>query len=75
MSCPVSNALADLQEQGWTLTAVADELGIDLLTVYRWRDGTTVPADPGAALSRVEGLNGQMRPWPRNRCGRSAPER
>lgn len=71
----VEQGLAQLEEQGWTLAAVADELGMNWLAVYRWRDGTRTPENPQFVLNKIEEL-AQYRPAPRgDRAGRSAPER
>ena len=37
--------LRELKERGWTLAAVADELGVARYTVDRWRTGIAKPAN------------------------------
>ncbi len=71
----VADALAQLEQRGWTLAAVADELGLKWLTVYRWRDGTQSPDDPHTVLDRIRRLRRRKRASPSIRVGRPAPER
>jgi predicted transcriptional regulator len=42
---------AKLEAQGWLLDGVAEELGVTLVTLRRWRDGAS---EAGAALVPVE---------------------
>jgi len=37
--------LGELQEKGWTLAAIADELGVAANTVVRWHSGDRYPAN------------------------------
>ena len=71
----VAQALAELEERGWTLAAVADELGVNWLAVYRWRDGTRFPENPNLVLTKIEILAQSNRVPPAFRRGRPAPER
>ena len=35
----VQNKLLDLKDRGWTMAAIADELHVSHMTVYRWQKG------------------------------------
>ena len=39
----VQEKLRDLREKGWTSAAIADELGVTDITVYRWKSGRRSP--------------------------------
>jgi transcriptional regulator with XRE-family HTH domain len=43
MSTEVQKLLEELSSKGWTLAAIAKELGVDYSTVYRWRRGRHRP--------------------------------
>ena len=42
----VQEILSELQEKGWTLAAIADELGTAADTVVKWKSGVNNPALP-----------------------------
>ena len=42
--------LADLQEKGWTLAALADELGVTVNAVEKWKAGDRYPRNAKAVL-------------------------
>ena len=39
----VQNLVKQLEDKGWTLAALADELGLHSLTVTRWKTGARIP--------------------------------
>ncbi|HZA22487.1 MAG TPA: helix-turn-helix transcriptional regulator [Dehalococcoidia bacterium] len=39
----VQQLLEQLIEQGWTEAAIADRLGVNQVTIYRWRRGNRRP--------------------------------
>jgi transcriptional regulator with XRE-family HTH domain len=41
----VQELIAELQKKGWTLAAIAEELGVDDASVYRWQKGMRSPAN------------------------------
>jgi hypothetical protein len=42
-STVIQDALADLEKKGWSLAAIADELQVSWVTVWRWKKGQ-IPA-------------------------------
>ena len=48
--------LEKLAVKRWTMAAVATELGINQVTVRRWRSGLTYPDVPGPILLALKGL-------------------
>lgn len=52
----VQQVLADLQGRGWTLSAIADEVGVHRETVIRWRGGHHYPTNARPVVSALEGL-------------------
>ena len=52
--------IADIQEKGWTLAALADELEISLSALEKWKAGATYPRNSKAVmllLERIEHRN------------------
>jgi transcriptional regulator with XRE-family HTH domain len=41
----IQNRLAELQDQGWTLAALADELGVSVNAVEKWKAGDRQPSN------------------------------
>jgi transcriptional regulator with XRE-family HTH domain len=52
----VQELIAELQRKGWTLAAIADELGVDDASVYRWQRGMRSPAIAVGVLVVLRGL-------------------
>ena len=68
----IQQKLADLTDKGWTLVAIADEIGEMWLTVHRWQVGKTYPEAAQTALSALSGLLGRARiTEPRGGYGKS----
>ena len=66
----IQQKLADLTGKGWTLVAVADEIGEMWLTVYRWQTGKTYPDAAQSVMSRLNDLTGRkIIPKPRGGYG------
>ena len=57
----VQERLAVLQEKGWTLAAIADEMGLTVNAVEKWKAGSRHPASPKAALAMLDRLAKQKR--------------
>ncbi len=57
----VQEALARLQEKGWTIAAIADELGVHRETVSRWRSATSYPDLSRPTLMALEMLAKRQR--------------
>ena len=68
----IQQMLADLTEKGWTLVAIADEIGEMWLTVYRWQKGKTHPATQKSVLTRLDDLS-RRKIIPKPRGGYGAP--
>ena len=52
----ILQALRELKERGWTLAAVADEIGVARYTVDRWRKGIAKPANPRGTVLLLKQL-------------------
>ena len=58
---PIQVRLASLQSKGWTLAALADELGQKVNTLEKWKHGDREPANEKAVLVMLERLEGRIR--------------
>jgi transcriptional regulator with XRE-family HTH domain len=50
----VQMKIAELQEKGWTLAAIADEVGVTVNAVEKWKAGDHYPANSKAVISVLE---------------------
>ena len=50
----VQERLADLEWKGWSLAAIADEMGIAYNTVQKWKAGDRYPSTAKAVLQSLE---------------------
>ena len=48
--------LAELQEKGWTLAALADELGVTTNAVEKWKAGDRQPSNAKSVLSMLDNI-------------------
>ena len=55
----IQEAIDRVQAKGWTLAALADEMGVARLTVYRWKLGEAYPRNAVAVLLMLRGLEGR----------------
>ncbi|MBL7209799.1 MAG: helix-turn-helix transcriptional regulator [Dehalococcoidia bacterium] len=46
----VQDRITELQEKGWTLAALADELGVTVNAVQKWKAGDRNPSNDKAVL-------------------------
>jgi len=46
--------IAGLQEKGWTLAALADELGVTVNAVEKWRAGDRQPTNSKAIFALID---------------------
>jgi transcriptional regulator with XRE-family HTH domain len=69
----VQELIAELQKKGWTLAAIADELGVDDASVYRWLRGLRSPANEVGVLVVLRGLLQRRRIPKRKRYKRNPP--
>jgi ribosome-binding protein aMBF1 (putative translation factor) len=58
---PIQIKLAILQEKGWTLAALADELEQKINTLEKWKAGDRNPANEKAVLTMLEILEKSKR--------------
>ena len=71
----VRKALAKLQDLGWTSAAIADELGVSPVTVFRWQKSDSQPDHMKSVLHLLETLATRRRIPRRRRKGGSATYR
>ena len=50
----VQTKIAELQEKGWTLAALADELGVTVNAVEKWKAGDRQPSNSKAILTLLD---------------------
>ena len=62
----VQEMLAKLQLNGWTLSAIADDLGVTVSAVEKWKAGTRYPGVPRPILVVLNGL-ADTKPPPKRR--------
>ena len=52
----IQETLVQLQEKGWTLAALADELAVTVNAVEKWKAGDRYPSNPKLVLHALDGL-------------------
>ena len=52
----VQEKLSELRGKGWTVAAIADELGVRATTVHRWVSGDRYPDNSKPVLIVMDGL-------------------
>lgn len=57
----VQTSMAELQKKGWTVAALADELGQALSTVEKWKSGERYPANAKAILNLLDKIGKHKR--------------
>lgn len=62
----VQTKIAKLQKRGWTLAAIADEVGVTVNAVEKWKAGDHYPANSKAVISLLEKI-GQKKRIPKKR--------
>jgi hypothetical protein len=53
----IQDKLSQLQEKGWTISALADELGQARVTLDKWKTGERYPANPKAILAMIDQIS------------------
>jgi uncharacterized protein YjcR len=53
--------IKELQEKGWTLVAIADELGVTVNAVEKWKVGDRYPSNAKAVLALLSQLTVRKR--------------
>ena len=56
MNSEIQSRLAQLVEKGWTLAAIADELGVTSDTVELWKAGKRNPTNVKAILAMLDSV-------------------
>lgn len=57
----VQTRIAELQEKGWTLAALANELGVTVNAVEKWKAGDRQPNNTKAVLTLLEQITKRKR--------------
>jgi len=57
----VQTKIAELQQKGWTLAALADELGVTVNAVEKWKAGDRQPTNSKAVLAMLDQLSRRKR--------------
>jgi orotate phosphoribosyltransferase-like protein len=57
----IQRKVAELQEKGWTLAAIADELEVTVNAVEKWKAGDRQPRNSKAVLVLLDQLVGRKR--------------
>ena len=57
----IQTKLTELQEKGWTLAAIADELAVTVNAVEKWKAGDRQPQNAKAVLMLLDQLLGRKR--------------
>lgn len=68
----VQAKIAELQEKGWTLAALSDELGVTVNAVEKWKAGDRQPTNSKAVLSMLDRINMKKRVPKKRRYHRSS---
>ena len=71
----VQENIAELQRKGWTLAAIADEVGVTWFTAQRWKDGRQYPNTPKPVLAALDALLKRKRIPKKRRIPRGNPRR
>ena len=58
---PVQKTLAELQEKGWSLAAIADEIDVSYNAVQKWKAGDRQPSNSKLVAQGLETLLQQGR--------------
>ena len=65
----VQERIAELQQRGWTLAAIADELGVSYNAVQKWKAGDRNPTNAKVVLAALNALSRRKRIPKRHRSG------
>ena len=57
----VQDRIVELQEKGWTLAALADEVGVTVNAVEKWKAGDRKPSNARAVLVLLDQLTRRKR--------------
>lgn len=62
----VQDMISKLENKGWTLAAIADEVGVSYNAAQKWKAGNRYPSNAKAVLQSLDVL-GKRRRIPRKR--------
>ena len=65
----IQGRLLALKEKGWTMAAIADELGVSNMTVFTWQKGTRNAENARSVLFKLDSLLARKRIPKRKRRG------
>ena len=68
----IRERLLALKERGWTMAAVADELGVSNIAVFTWQKGTRKAENALSVLYKLDSLLTKKRIPKRRRRGSGA---
>ena len=71
----VQEKLLELKDRGWTMAAIADELGVSHMTVFRWQKGMRKAENSRSVLHMLDTLMKRKRIPKQRRRGTSTPLR
>ena len=71
----VQEKLLELKDRGWTMAAVADELDVSHMTVFRWQKGMRKAENSRSVLHMLDTLMKRKRIPKRRRRGTSSSSR
>lgn len=57
----VQTKISRLQKKGWSLAAIADEVGVTVNAVEKWKAGDRYPANSKAVISLLEKMEQKKR--------------
>ncbi|MQF48991.1 hypothetical protein FIM08_03740 [SAR202 cluster bacterium AC-647-N09_OGT_505m] len=69
----IHDTLLALKEKGWTMAAIADELGVSNMTVFTWRNETRNAENGRSVLFKLDSLLARKRIPKHKRRGLRAP--
>ncbi len=71
----VQNTLLELKDKGWTMAAIADELEVSHMSVFRWQKGIRKADNSRSVLHMLDTLMKRKRIPKRRRRGTSSSSR
>ena len=69
----VQEKLLELKDRGWTMAAIADELGVSHMAVFRWQKGMRNAENSRSVLHMLDALMKRKRIPKQRRRGTSTP--
>ena len=71
----IQSKLLELKDRGWTMAAIADELNVSHMTVFRWQKGMRKAENSRSVLHMLDTLMKRKRIPKQRRRGTSTPLR